>query len=414
MTHQVKSSTGRSRVLRYLAAFFCAAALALPAGGARAQTPFYHATAHDLDGPPGSLIRAEPMMFAPAGAQAYRVLYRSVGMQGEPIAVSGVIVVPPGPAPAGGRPIVAWAHPTTGVVPHCAPSLAIFVFQQMAGLRQLIEQGAVVAATDYPGLGTAGPHPYLVGDSEARAVIDSVRAARSLPGVGEGNSFAVWGHSQGGQASLYTGLIAKTYAPELRLVGVSAAAPATSLVTLMGDDFKSSGGKNLTAMTLWSWSRVYGAPIDNVVVPEAMPTVDRLSNECIESIFDILERRQTEKPLEQQFLSVPNIAAVQPWRSLAMRNTSGTLPPQTPLFLAQGTTDNIVRPEVTRAYMQRQCKAGGKVAMMWVPGVGHGFVARDSADAAVAWMMDRFAGRPAPSDCGRNVAIAGPAEATGQ
>jgi len=414
MTHQVKSSTGRSRVLRYLAAFFCAAALALPAGGARAQTPFYHATAHDLDGPPGSLIRAEPMMFAPAGAQAYRVLYRSVGMQGEPIAVSGVIVVPPGPAPAGGRPIVAWAHPTTGVVPHCAPSLAIFVFQQMAGLRQLIEQGAVVAATDYPGLGTAGPHPYLVGDSEARAVIDSVRAARSLPGVGEGNSFAVWGHSQGGQASLYTGLIAKTYAPELRLVGVSAAAPATSLVTLMGDDFKSSGGKNLTAMTLWSWSRVYGAPIDNVVVPEAMPTVDRLSNECIESIFDILERRQTEKPLEQQFLSVPNIAAVQPWRSLAMRNTPGTLPPQIPLFLAQGTTDNIVRPEVTRAYMQRQCKAGGKVAMMWVPGVGHGFVARDSADAAVAWMMDRFAGRPAPSDCGKNIAAADPAEAASQ
>jgi len=391
---------------RCLVAVVCLTASLFRAGDAHAQTPFYHATAQELAGPPGSLIRSEPMAFAPAGAQAYRVLYRSVGMQGEPIAVSGVVVVPPGPAPAEGRPIVAWAHPTTGVVPHCAPSLAIFVFQQMAGLRQLIEQGAVVAATDYPGLGTSGPHPYLVGDSEARAVIDSVRAARSLPGVGEGNSFAVWGHSQGGQASLYTGLIAKTYAPELRLVGVAAAAPATSLVTLMGDDFKSSGGKNLTAMTLWSWSRVYGAPIDKVVVPEAMPTVDRLSNECIESIFDILERRRTEKPLEQQFLSVPNIASVQPWRSLAMRNTPGTLPPQIPLFLAQGTTDNIVRPEVTRGYMQRQCKAGGKVAMMWVPGVGHGFVARDSADNAVAWMMDRFAGRPAPSDCGRSVADA--------
>jgi hypothetical protein len=39
--------------------------------------------------------------------------------------------------------------------------------------------------------------------------------------------------------------------------------------------------------------------------------------------------------------------------------------------------------------------------MMWVQGVGHGFVARDSADAAVTWMMDRFAGQPAPSDCGR-------------
>jgi acetyl esterase/lipase len=388
-------------VARGLVALACATALALSAGKASAQTPFYQAYGNDLVGPPGTLIRSEPMMFAPAGAQAYRVLYRSTGLRGEPIAVSGVIIVPPGPAPAGGRPIVAWAHPTTGVVPHCAPSLAIFVFQQMAGLRQLIERGVVVAATDYPGLGTAGPHPYLVGDSEARSVIDSVRAARQLPGVGDGTTFAVWGHSQGGQASLYTGLIARSYAPELSLVGVAAAAPATSLVTLMGDDFKTSGGKNLTAMTLWSWSRVFGAPIEKVVLPEAMPTVDQLAGECIESIFDILARRRTEKPLEEHFLSVANIAHVEPWRSLALRNSPGPLSPQIPLFLSQGTTDDLVRPEVTRAYMQRQCRAGGKVTMMWVPGVGHGFVARDSADAAVAWMMDRFTGRPAPSDCGR-------------
>jgi pimeloyl-ACP methyl ester carboxylesterase len=390
-----------SRIVRVIGALLCGAMLALAAGGAQAQTPFYETSAREVAGAPGTLIRYEPMAFAPAGAQAYRVLYRSTGMHGEPIAVSGVIVVPPGPAPEGGRPIVAWAHPTTGVVPHCAPSLAIFVFQQMAGLRQLIEQGAVVAATDYPGLGTPGPHPYLVGDSEARAVIDSVRAARGLPGVGGGNSFAVWGHSQGGQASLYTGLIAGTYAPELNLVGVAAAAPATSLVTLMGDDFKTSGGKNLTAMTLWSWARVYDAPIEKVVVPEAMPTVDQLASECIESIFDIMARRRTEKPLEQHFLSVPNIAAVEPWHSLAAHNTPGPLPSRIPLFLAQGTADDIVRPEVTRGYVQRQCRAGGKVTMKWVPGVGHGFVARDSADAAVTWMMDRFAGTPAPSDCDR-------------
>jgi len=393
-------SRSLAKLVGAVGALFCAAILGLSAGAAHAQTPFYQASESQVRGEPGTIIRSEPMMFAPAGAQAYRVLYRSTGLHGEPIAVSGVIVVPPGPAPAGGRPIVAWAHPTTGVVPHCAPSLAIFVFQQMAGLRQLIEQGAIVAATDYPGLGTAGPHPYLVGDSEARAVIDSVRAARNLAGAGAASEFAVWGHSQGGQASLYTGLIAKTYAPELHLVGVAAAAPATSLVMLMGDDFKTSGGKNLTAMTLWSWSRVFGAPIDEVVVPDAMPSVDRLADECIESIFDIMARRQTEKPLEQHFLSVPNIATVDPWRTIAARNTPGTLPPGIPLFLAQGTTDTIVRPDVTRAYMQRQCKAGGKVSIMWVPNVGHGFVARDSADAAVAWMMDRFNGRPAPSDCG--------------
>ena len=388
------------RAVRRFSALAGLLTLALSAAPAMAQTAFYMPSPDELAGAPGTLIRSEPMPFAPGGAQAYRILYRSTGLNGEPIAVSGVAVIPPGQAPAAGRPIVAWAHPTTGVVPHCAPSLAIFVFQQMQGLRQLIEQGAVVVATDYPGLGTQGPHPYLVGTSEGRAVLDSVRAVRSLPGSGGGNTFAVWGHSQGGQAALYTGILAKSYAPDLNLVGVAAAAPATSLITLMGDDFKTTGGKNLTAMTLWSWSRVFGAPIDKVVLPEAIPTIDALANECIESIFDILERRRTEKPLEQTFLSVPNIANVEPWRTLAARNTPGTLPPRIPLFLAQGTTDTLVRPEVTRAYMQRQCKAGGKVTMLWLPGVGHGFAGRDAADAAVGWMMDRFAGQPAPSSCG--------------
>src|ERR1700760_2363742 len=181
--------------LRWLA---LAAVLFGFSGAAKAQGAFYDATAAEIAaGPPGSVIRSEPMDGAPAFGIARRVLYRSTSPEGKPIAVSGVIVTPPGDAPAGGWPIVAWAHPTTGIVPRCAPSLAIFLFQQIAGSRPLIEQGFAIAATDYPGLGTPGPHPYLVGVSEARAVIDSVRAARAFPGV-TGKRFAVWGHSQGG------------------------------------------------------------------------------------------------------------------------------------------------------------------------------------------------------------------------
>jgi acetyl esterase/lipase len=381
-------------------ALLCILGFCFAAQRGSAQTSFYQASPQDLAGPPGTLISSEPMLFAPGYAAAYRILYRSTGLRGEPIAVSGVVVIPPGPPPPGGRPIIAWAHPTTGVVPHCAPSLAIFGFQQIMGLRPMVELGAVVVATDYPGLGTAGPHPYLVGVSEGRAVLDSVRVARLMPGAGEGNRFAVWGHSQGGQAALYTGLLAKAYAPDLSLVGVAAAAPATELVTLMGDDFKTAGGKNLTAMTLWSWSRVFGAPIDRVVLPEAIPTVDRLADECIESVFDIWERRRTERPLEQHFLSVQNIAVVEPWKGLALDNTPGALPRGIPLFLAQGTTDDLVRPDVTRAYFKRQCETGTPVRMLWLPGVGHGSAAHDSADAAVEWMMGRFAGASAPSDCG--------------
>ena len=162
-------------------------------------------------------------------------------------------------------------------MPRCAPSLAIFLFEQIQGLRSFVRDGYVVAATDYPGLGTEGPHPYLVGISEARAVIDSVRVAAQLPGAGGGKKFVVWGHSQGGHAALFTGIIAKAYAPELDLLGVAAAAPATDLVTLMNEDIDSVGGKNITAMTLWSWQRVFDANMDKVVDRRAIPAIDQLA-----------------------------------------------------------------------------------------------------------------------------------------
>jgi acetyl esterase/lipase len=375
------------------------ATLAVCVVAAPAQTSFYDAPASLRAGLPGSLVRQEPMDGAPLGASTSRVLYRSTGLNGEPILVSGVVIVPQGSPPPGGRPIVAWAHPTSGIVPRCAPSLAIFLFQQIQGLRAMVARGFVVAATDYPGLGTPGPHPYLVGESEGRAVIDIVRAARSLPGAGGGRDFALWGHSQGGQAVLFAGQMAGTYAPELRLLGVAAAAPATDLATLMSDDINSVGGKNITAMTLWSWHRVYGAAIDDVIDARAMPAVDRLAHECIEGPFDLIIRQRTERPLEQYFLTVQDPTKREPWRSLLAKNSAGTLPSDIPVFLAQGSDDKIIQPEVTRAYMLRLCQAGSKVRMLGLPDIGHGRAAQASTTAAVDWMTDRFAGKAPPDDC---------------
>lgn len=367
---------------------------------ARAQSPFYDAPASLADGPPGSLVRQEPMDGAPLGASAFRVLYRSTGLKGESILVSGVVIVPQGPPPPGGRPIVAWAHPTSGIVPRCAPSLAIFLFQQIQGLRSMVARGYIVGATDYPGLGTPGPHPYLVGESEGRAVLDIVRVARDLPGAGGAKDFTLWGHSQGGQAVLFAGQLAPTYAPDLQLRGVAAAAPATDLATLMSDDINSIGGKNITAMTLWSWHRVYDAALDGVVDPRALPVIDRLARQCIEGPFDIFIRQRTERPLQQYFLTVPDPTKREPWRSLLEKNSAGTLPAGMPVFLAQGTVDQIIRPTVTRAYMGRLCKAGNPVKMVTLSNVGHGRAAQASTMAAVNWMTDRFIGKAPPNDCG--------------
>jgi acetyl esterase/lipase len=382
------------RVTCRLSLRILAAALALMASAAQ------NAASLAAEANPGKLVSAEAMVGAPEGARAYRILYWSTGLDGKPAEVSGVVIAPRGPPPPGGRPIVAWAHPTTGVVSRCAPSLARVVFASIQGLRAMLDRGYVVAATDYPGLGTPGVHPYLVGKSEAHAVLDSVRAARAIPEAAAGVQFAVWGHSQGGQAALFTGLEAARYAPELKLVGVAAAAPATDLGALMTDDLGTGGGNNITAMTLWSWARVYGAPMDKVVSSQAEPVIDRLTKLCVERWFDMFTRRGPTLALEKSFLRVNNLADEEPWRRLLEENSPGPLPADIPVFLAQGSADGLVRPAITEAYRAQLCRNGNRVEFVLMPGVGHAFIARDVAGAAVAWMQARFAGGPAPTNCG--------------
>lgn len=394
----------RSSITRVTAGILLMGAMAtLAAIEARAESQafeaFYSPSTNDLPGAPGTLIRSQPLTSAPDDADAHLVLYRSVGLEGEPIAVSALIIVPRTPAPVGGRPVIAWAHPTSGVVPKCAPSLMRDPYASIQGLKAMIDGGYVVVATDYPGLGTGGIHPYLIGKSEARAVIDSVRAARALPQAQAGTRYAVWGHSQGGQAALFTGIIADEYAPELQLIGVAAAAPATDLATLLRDDFATAGGKNLTAMTLWSWSQLFDAPMSAVLSPEALPTVDALVDKCIETLVQVLERKYMEKPLEKNFLTVTDVTLVEPWQGYMKGNTPGVMPRQMPMFLSQGTGDTTVRPAVTAAYMQSLCRAGSPVRMVILPKVIHAFIARDTADDAFAWMDARFDGLTPPNDC---------------
>jgi hypothetical protein len=131
---------------------------------------------------PGAILNVWPLIGgSPDNGEAFRILYQSTGLKGEPIEVSGAIYIPPGPAPAGGRPVIAYGHPTSGVVEKCAPSLMPDNAGLIWGIKSMLAKGYIVVATDYPGLGTPGIHPYLIGVSEGRAVLDSVRAAIALP-----------------------------------------------------------------------------------------------------------------------------------------------------------------------------------------------------------------------------------------
>lgn len=361
--------------------------------------PGFYDPVGPIEGPRGSLIRVEPLGGAPDGAQAYRIIYRSSDPEGRPLPVSGMVVVPRQPAPAAGRPVVAWAHPTTGVVPECGPSLSPFRYLMIAGLSDMLKAGFVVTATDYPGLGTGTVHPFLDGPSEGRALLDSVRAAALVPGSAANGKFVLWGHSQGGQAVLFAAAMAEQYAPELRLQGVAAAAPATDLATLFRDDLGTTGGNNLTALTLWSWARVYGASYSGVVVPAAMPAVDTIARRCIDTIFEGGAKRRADKALDQAFFTVPDITIVEPWRSIIARNTPETPPRSVALFLAQGTADSTVRPAVTYDFARRACAAGDAVTLDVMSKGTHGWIAMDSARTAVAWMRGRLSDAPPDDEC---------------
>lgn len=378
----------------------CAAAFAIPA--AAQYSPFYAATEAELQGPPGSVIRWERMMNAPWNSKGYRMLYRSTGLNGEPIAVSGVIVIPDGAPPEGGFPVLAWAHPTTGVADKCAPSLELVleVFKTIPGLDEAVKNNWVVVGTDYPGLGTAGEHPYLVGISEARAVLDSVRAARQLANAS--NRFGVWGHSQGGHAALWTGEIAHQYAPDLELVGIAAAAPASLLGELFDDDLKTVAGKGLTALAMQSWSILYDLPLQQIVRADQIASVQAIGSECLAGFTDIAVDVAGIAHLSDGPFLAADPVTTPPWSHIVADNTPGKLASGGPVFLAQGTADTVVDPPVTRQFAIELCGQNVPVTFHEVPDATHDVIAKVSATHAMAWMADRFAGQAAPTNCIKN------------
>ncbi|MGD9740774.1 MAG: lipase family protein, partial [Bauldia sp.] len=334
----------------------------------------------------------------PEGATAHLVLYRSTGLNGEPIAVSGVVIIPNNEVPRDGRPIVAWGHPTTGVADTCAPSLSPLQYAELPGVAQMLERGYIIAATDYPGLGTPGVHPYIVGISEGRAVLDSIRAAQAIAGSQATDRVALWGHSQGGHASIWASLLAPDYAPEFTIEGIALAAPATELVTLIRDDAPTDDGKYLSALAVWSWSQVYAMPIENVVEADMLPVVNDVVTYCDSTIRGLIGQRADDRLLDAGFLSV-DITTTQPWEGHLADNTPGPTPAGIPVFIAQGTADQVVDPPVTQNYFDNLCAAGRTATLHIMPGIDHDRAGIAAAATAVAWIADRFAGTAAPNGC---------------
>ena len=351
------------------------------------EASFYEVPADLPPGAPGEIVRSEPILEAPTGARAWRILYHSTDQGGADIVVSGMVIVPDLPAPADGRVIVSWAHPTTGSAADCAPSLGVAPFIGIEGMDDLLLAGYAIAATDYPGMGVAGPSSYLLAVPESNAVLDAARAARNLEGTDAGDRLLLWGHSQGGHAALFAAQRAGQYAPELELAGVAVAAPAANLNALMTDDIVDSSGVTIASYAFPAYLAAYEdrfpeASIEAILTPAGAAAVDQIASYCL-----LTQHPQIAKivdPLVGGFVTA-DPATTEPWATMLRENSAGGAPIGVPIFVGQGLADELVVPSATEGYVAGLCAAGESVQFEKFEGITHALAALASLPSLLGW-----------------------------
>ncbi|MDQ0372747.1 lipase family protein [Cellulomonas humilata] len=354
----------------------------------------------DVPSAPGQLLRSEPFTSAeiPQGAAAWRILYTTTRGEGRPAVASALVVAPASSTPS---PVVAWAHGTTGAASGCAPTVLTDGLGAGAMFVQddVLAQGWAMVATDYTGLGTEGPHPYLIGQGEGRSVLDAVRAAHQLTAVELADETVVWGHSQGGHAALWTGVLAPTYAPELRIDGVAALAPASNLPALVDVVESVTGGALFASYVVEGYTAEYpDVDFDELVRPGARIITREMAQRCLAEP-GVLVSALTSVALDKPIWSGDPSSGVFLDR-LVENVPSGRI--VAPLLVAQGADDALVPPAAQQAYVDDRCAAGYPVDYRTYAGRGHvPLVEADSPliPELVAWTTERFADEPATDTC---------------
>lgn len=361
----------------------------------------FYASPRDVPAQPGQLVRSEPFTRqVPANTRAWRILYTTTRGDGSPALASGLVVEPATPGP---HPVIDWTHGTTGFAENCAPSILAEPFESGAlmVLPEIVDQGWAVVATDYIGLGSRGPHAYLVGPDAAHGALDAVRAARQLPDASLGDQTVVWGHSQGGGAALWTGALATGYAPDVPLTGVAALAPASNLPGLVKNLPNVTGGSIFASFVLAGYSATYAdVTFGEYVRPGAETIVQAMSERCLSepgtfvSVLQVLGMSRD-----------PDITARDPLTgALGARLDENTPPPTVaaPLLLAQGGADSLVVRPAQDAFVAAACAAGQQLDYRVYAGRDH--VPLVEADSPlipdlVAWTKQRLAGEAVEPGC---------------
>jgi len=365
-----------------------------------APDAFYDPPA-DVPKRPGVLVRSERLkdVTLPAGTAGWRILYTTTVNDRTSATAVAVVIAPIHPA-AGPRPVITWQHATFGLLQKCMPSLLSEPAVGIPAIDRIAAANWVIVATDYSFAENGGPMPYLIGEGEARAALDSVRAARQMPELKLDARTVVWGHSQGGHAALWTGIVGPRYAPDIKIVGVAAIAPAANPARIIAQN--PTVEKMLGAYVARAYSRFYpDITFEAAVRPAALQAAREIVNLCAfappEDPEQILALAGT---FEGSALAIPGN------RALVARLTQNVpdQPIAAPLLIAQGLADAVVLPVATNEYVGRRCAAGQRLEYWMFTGLDHGSIVQPGSsltEPLVSWTAARFRNEPQAKGCAR-------------
>ena len=363
----------------------------------------------DLSGSgPGSLISAMTMpaltnSLEGKELQAARVVYRSTsGDDDAPTVVSGSVFTPLGKAPDGGWPVMALAHGTTGLDQACAPSLSANLLGNVALVQGFVHLGFAVALADYQGLGAPGVHPYTDNRTAGRNVIDSVRALRHTFRDISGR-WAVFGGSQGGGAAWAADEQARTYAPELDLIGAAASVPSADVAGIVDKAGIFDQGKAST-MTK-DQAAAFQAIIESLarVHPDlnrddyrrgAAAKYWKVLSSC--SGPDAAYRAAALDEVGPLDLAPVDAAAADRLRRYLQAWALPQQPLSAPMSVVYSGKDTFLDSEWTKAAIARACSLGGTVVWNFQPDGGHADI---DGPGQLRWLAERFGGGEAVNDC---------------
>nr|WP_231868980.1 lipase family protein [Rhodococcus opacus] len=351
----------------------------------------------------GALISQAPVpgtdpAITALGATATRVVYRSTsGVDGGGSEVVGTVFTPGGPAPDGGRPVVTVGHGTTGVTDECAPSSSPTLLGTTNLVRPLLQRGYVVTVTDYQGLGTDGPHPYLEPDTAAYDLIDAVRAARHV--VPDASTrWAAIGVSQGGQASWSAAEHADDYGDGLEFAGAANLSPAADLSGIVADGTVaplSLPQKMFLPYLLEGLKVIHPELNPDDYMRGALAATPDVTLSCVAAKLQEKWTVATQlTPADTGPRTAADADRMRGWLQDIALPQSGA---GGPMLVVVGDRDNLILPQWTSQAVASACALGDVVEFDTRPGEGH--ADGRSVPGAVQWIADRFAGVPAPDTC---------------